>query len=351
VSTNIFHKPFISAYRMASFVALSGILLIAVGYLFLLIFYTINTVWAAPIQLSPSQDRVLAFQPQVASLEAALLKQKVDLATAEAKYQAGTDQLANINALLRRIDGAQKTELKALNDTNASIRQALADKRIDIGSTERSIADATAMLKSVDAELASGLITRDQAQTRRITLQAALNSATDAKAQALALQEQARVAKEGAATLGGGSSSLLALQSIQQAVQLRLAAVQLTIDTETARQTAEQLRASIPENERVLAVAKTSPYHLALRQTVDVLFVPYDNIHRAKAGEPIYDCYLQVIVCHKVGQVTKVYTAEEYARHPLFKTDLKGQFVGIQLDEPKAARSQVLFIGSKPLFL
>jgi hypothetical protein len=341
----------IKAYRLTAMTVLLTIITGVLSYLGLLVFYAASSSWAAPLTLSPAQERVLAFQPQVATLEANLLKQRVDLDTAEAKFKAGSEQLERINALVRRLDGAQKTEAKALAETNVAIRGLLVDKIVDIGSTEKTIADVQAMLKSVDAEVAAGLITRDQAQARRITLQAALNAATDAKAQALVLEQQARAARDGASTLAGGASSLQALRSIQEAVALRTMAVQLTIDTETARQTVEQLKKSIPEAERVLDVAKTSPYHLALRQSVNVLFVPYDNLRHAKVGEPVYDCYLQVIACHKVGTVLKVYEAEEYARHPLFKTDLKGRFVGVQFDDQEASSSPVVFVGGKPLFL
>jgi len=341
----------IKAYRLVAMGILLTIITGVVSYLGLLVFYSVSSSWAAPLTLSPAQEKVLSFQPQVAALEANLLKQKVDLATAESKYAVGVKQIESINALLRRIDGAQKTEAKALADTNQQIKQVLADKKLDIAATNRSITEIQAMLKTVDAEQAAGLITKDQASSRRITLQAALNAATDAKGQIIGLQEQARAAREGSATLGGGSSSLLALQSLQEALQLRTIAAQLQVDTETARLTIEQLKASIPESERVLAVAKTSPYHLALRQPVDVLFVPYDNIKRIKVGDPVYDCYAQVIVCHQVGNVEKLYEAEEYARHPLFKTDLKGRFVSVKFTVPEAARSQVVFVGGKPLFL
>jgi hypothetical protein len=349
--TKRFQSSALNVYRVISFAVLSSIILGVIGYVFFLLFYLSSTSWASPLALSPAQERVLAFQPQVANLEASLLKQRVELSTTEAKFKAGSDQLERINALVRRLDGAQKTEAKALVETNVAIRGLLVDKTVDIGSTEKTIADVQAMLKSVDAEVAAGLITRDQAQARRITLQAALNAATDAKAQALVLEQQARAARDGASTLAGGASSLQALRSIQEAVALRTMAVQLTIDTETARQTVEQLKKSIPEAERVLDVAKTSPYHLALRQSVNVLFVPYDNLRHAKVGEPVYDCYLQVIACHKVGTVLKVYEAEEYARHPLFKTDLKGRFVGVQFDDQEASSSPVVFVGGKPLFL
>jgi hypothetical protein len=98
-------------------------------------------------------------------------------------------------------------------------------------------------------------------------------------------------------------------------------------------------------------VAKSSPYFLALRAPVTVLFIPYDNLKNAKVGAPVYDCLLQVIICTKVGSIAKVYDAEEYARHPLFKTDIKGRFAEATFTNIEAAKSNVLFINGKPLLI
>jgi hypothetical protein len=348
---NVFHKPFIAAYRSASFVALSSILLIAVCYLFLLVFYTASTTWAAPITLSPSQERVLAFQPQVANLEATLLKQRVDLTTFEMKYVAEEEQLTQINRLLARFDDASRSEARELAKTGTAVDAVITDKKLDIAATTSSTAEARALLKQIDVELAAKLITIDQAATRRIALQSALNASTDARAAMTQLTETSRQLKAGSSTLSGGSASLSALAALQQTQQLRTLATTLEINIQTSKLSAAALKTTITDSERVLAVAKTSPYHAALRAPVSVLFVPYDNLKNAKLGEPVYDCYLQIIACRKVGVIETLYEAEEYARHPLFKTDLKGRFVGVKFDVPEAAKSQVVFVGGKPLFL
>lgn len=342
----------VAFYRSLAFVLLSLYLVAVIGYVALIGVYIASRSWAAPLTLSPSQERVLAFQPQVANLESNLLKQRVELQAAEAKLSTDIVQLDRVSEMLRLLDGAQKTESRQLARTNVSIGKLLKDKRANIAETEKTIADAKAMLKTVDDELAAGLITRDTAQGRRISLQAAINSATDARTAALALQEQARVARSGSRTLAGKeATSLVALQSLQEALSLRALHAQLTVETETARLTVEQLKTAIADGVRVLEVAKTSPYHLALRQSVSVVFVPYDNLKNVVIGESIYDCYLHVIVCRKVGVVERLYEAEEYARHPLFKTDLKGRLVMVKFDLEKASQSQVVFIGGKPLFL
>ena len=77
----------------------------------------------------------------------------------------------------------------------------------------------------------------------------------------------------------------------------------------------------------------------------------YDNLASAKPGGPVFDCYLQVIVCRQVGTMTQVYDAEQYARHPFFKTDIKGKFVEIRFTSTESSESSILFLGHKPLLL
>lgn len=345
------NKFFSTTYRWIAIKFLIGIFAIAFCYAFLVAFFVISNSWVAPILLSPSQERVLAFQPQIAALQASLNKQEIELVAARATVSALTTQTAQIDLLLRRIDGAMSTESVQLAATGKAIDSILANKRIDIKDTDISIADAQHLLKQVETELDAKLITSDQASQRRVSLQAALNAATDAKAQAIALAEQSRQMQAGSSTLRGGSSSLTAIMSVKQAVDLRALQAQSQIQLVTAAATIEALELSIAENKRVLEVAKTSPYFRALRESVPVAFVPYENVHSVQVGMPVYDCYLKVIACRKTGEVTRAYEAEEYARHPLFKTDLKGRMVEIKFDDPTAAESQVLFVGGKPLFL
>ena len=347
-----FQRHTITTYRTAAIAMLLIIVTGVLSYLFLLAFYTLSRSWSAPITLSPAQERVLSFQPQIATLETNLLKQKVDLHTAEDKYFNGIKSQLDIRKFLIRLEQAQKAEAGALANNSGALNTVIREKSSDVIATEKSIKGIKEMMKAVTDELAVGLITKDQAQSRTLLLQTALNSMTDAKAQIVVLQEQSRIAAQGSITLKGtNSTSLQALQSIQELVQLRTVLAQLEVDTETARLTIDQLKASVIDGERVLTVAKSSPYFLALRAPVTVLFVPYDNLKNAKVGEPVYDCFLQVIFCSKVATITKVYDAEEYARHPLFKTDIKGRFAEATFTNKDAAKSNVLFIGGKPLLI
>jgi hypothetical protein len=316
----------------------------------MIIFYTINNNWAVPIVLSPTQEKVLAFQSQAATLEAALLKNKVDLATATQKYSALNREIINIEALITKFNTATQYQSQALAKTKTNIHDVLQVKRINTQDMEKAAHDARPLLASINQELAAGLITKDEAIARRMTIQSMLNAATDSRINQITLQEQEQLASTASGTLGKqDATSLEALQSLNSEAQLKLIYAQATVDAETAKQSIEQLRTTVAESERVLGIAKYSPYYMALNKPVFVAFVQYGNIHNAKPGAPVYDCLLQIILCRKVGTVMQNYDAEEYATHPLFRTDLKGKFIGINFSRKKSSESYVVFLGYKPL--
>jgi hypothetical protein len=345
-------KHIITGYRL---LMTGGLLLIVAGvlsYLFLMAFYAVDRNWAAPLVLSPTQEKVLAYQPQVAAMEAALLKDRVDLATAEQKYAAITAQTETVKRLIGEFDSAAAHESRHLAATASSIGTLLQQKHRDDQETEQVLGDVRPLLASIRTELSAGLITKSEAASRRLTIQASLNALTDSRAGEVALAEQGQGAHDASSTLGnGGALSLQALQSVASKVQLQMLLSQAEVDAESARDAIEQLRATMASAQRVLDVARQSPYYVALTQRVPVAFVPYDNLASAKEGSAVYDCYLQILFCHRVGKISRVYDAEEYARTPLFKTDIKGRLVGVLFEDVAASESALLFIGHKPLLL
>lgn len=345
-----FQNAIVSSYRLTM---ASLLLLIVVGvmsYLFLMAFYAVNRNWSAPIVLSPTQAKVLAYQPQVSALEATLLKNRVDLATAIDKYRVINEQIVETKALIERFHVAAKSESNALAASEAEIRSALARRRVDSEQTEQVAIDAKPMLASISGDLSAGLITKDQAMARRMNVQSAMSAITNGYISEVSLRDQARIAAAASRTLSGTqASSLGALQSLANEAQLRATLAQAQVDAETARQSIDQLRETVANAEGVLNVAKRSPYYLALTRVVPVVFIQYENLANAKPGAPVFDCYLQVIACRKVGEVEYVYEAEEYARQPLFKTDTKGRLARVRFLVTAAEQSAVVFLGRKPL--
>ena len=348
---NKLNNTLILIYKLVGVALLSLCALAVVAYATLFLFYSFNRDWAAPITLSPSQERVLSVRPQVTMLEAGLDKTKIELGTFKAQIINKAQQLNQIDTLLRRIDGAQSNEALAMSETDKSINSVLKDQQKVINDSAHAVSETNRLENAIEDELAANLITRDQAASRLISIQAARSAAVAAKASALSLYEQARQARTGADTLRGGASSLAATQSLYQEQQLRAIRAQTEIDLMTANAAVEALSKTLVDGEKVLTLARMSPYHQAMDRIIYLAFVPYSNIKIAKVGDKIYDCYLHIIVCREVGIVTRVYEPEEYARHPLFRTDLKGKMIEAEYQDMEASRSQVVFIGRKPLLL
>jgi len=323
------------------------------AYLSMVIFYAVDRNWAVPVILSPTQDKVLSFQAQEAALEAAMLKNKVDLFRATETYKTLSNEINNVEFLMKRFNTAAQHESAALSKTVLGMRDVLQEKRTNTLDMEKAAHDAKPLLESIDQELAAGLITKDNALSRRMTIQSALNSATDSRINQITFQEQERLASNASDTLGEhkGATSLTALQSLNNEAQLNLIHAQAIVDAKTAQQSIEQLQATVDKSEHVLQMAQQSPYYLALTKPTSVAFVQYDNLDHAQPGAAVYDCLLQFILCRKVGIVTQIYDAEEYIRHPLFKTDIKGKFIGIDFTRKASSESSVVFLGYKPLLL
>ncbi|QCP47902.1 hypothetical protein FAZ95_01125 [Trinickia violacea] len=345
-----FQSYIVLTYRLTMSAILLIIVIGVLSYLFLMGFYAVNRNWSAPIVLSPTQEKVLAYQPQVSALEANLLKNRVDLAVAAEKKRIVSEQIVELRSLISRFDSAARSESGEFARNEAEISGVLKEKRIDTGEEEETLDGLNPLLATIDAELKAGLITKDEAISRRLNVQSARNAITDSRVSEISLREQARAAANAGKTLNGSeNSSLAALQSLGNEAQLRATLAQAELDAEAARQSVDQLSATVADSERVLTVAKLSPYYQALTDSVPVVFVQYDNLAYAKPGAPVFDCYLQVIVCRRVGTIDRVYDAEEYARQPLFKTDIKGKFVGVTFNVKAAAESPIVFIGHKPL--
>jgi hypothetical protein len=47
--------------------------------------------------------------------------------------------------------------------------------------------------------------------------------------------------------------------------------------------------------------------------------------------------------------VKQIFTGEEDALHPIFKTAIRGFLIQMDLDHPDSAKSETVFLGRKPL--
>ncbi len=340
-------KFLLASYRNLSIAMIFTVFFAIIWYIvgFALMFGSLSN-WVAPMKLSPTQERVLAFQPQVVSMNASRYRLEVELRTAKDVLLSTEEQIGGIDALVQGIKHAQAQESGAM--VTAGLRlQALSDqKAADIVRTERSLTDARGLLLDVDREEGAGLITRDQAAVRRISVQASMNQLTDARIQLSAVAEELRQLRTSAALRGRAGSSLYAMQFAQTLQQLAASRAQLRIQHDTAANSVAGLELSLADVRRTLDLVTESPQYRALREEVTVLFVPYTS--DATAGDGVYDCLFTYVVCRKVGKIVKVFDAEQLMRHPLYSVDVKGHLAEVRFIDPRFGSSLISFVRRPP---
>jgi hypothetical protein len=64
----------------------------------------------------------------------------------------------------------------------------------------------------------------------------------------------------------------------------------------------------------------------------------------------VYGCLLNLVLCHQVGTIRRVFSDEVTDVHPVFKKPIRGVLVQLELADVNAAKDYVLFLGRKPLW-
>lgn len=323
----------------------------ALFYGFSLLFFTINNTWAIPVVLSPSQEKVLTHQAQVANFIQNLEKQKIELLNSEESLSANKILLENALTIKGRLVNSINKESARLASFKERLTVAANEQKRNIQKSREMSNKLRETYKSTEQELEAGLITKDQATLRLKDLQLSDTQVTSEDLKLRKTINEIEGLDAFSNTLKGSSTDLKAVDVFGTLAELDRTIVDLKVQNLTDEASIKSLRESIKESNKILDIMKNSPYYLALKESINVSFAPYENTKQTKKGQPVYTCYLQMILCKKVGSVSKIYPAEEYTQHPIFKTQIKGQFINIDFDEKKYAKSQIVFVGGKPLLI
>jgi hypothetical protein len=128
----------------------------------------------------------------------------------------------------------------------------------------------------------------------------------------------------------------------RQAATDRLAGLQRRI---------KDLDTRIAEQDEIIARLRSSPYLKAAEGRVVVAFAPYDNLETVRPGAALYGCAWGLVRCSRVGQVGRILDGEVQDSHPHDNKPMRGVLVEIDLTNPRAAESGVLFADDKPFWL
>lgn len=340
--TNLFRKSFITAYRIAAVIALYGLLIGIGAYAAVMAFYSTNRSWIAPVLISPSNDKVLSLTAQMVasqqSLNGLMLSTK-SLREARAEMIQRRAILEYLNEQLNTAAMQQKADNTASGKELTRLAQ---QKHADLNATRAMLADIDRSTQDIDRNLKAGLITRSEALQQKTTLAQFRNAYTDAQVSEVVLRDSARQKL---------STDLSVVDTISKAIEIKNELAQLELNIKTGDDTIASNLAQIANIQKAIQATVDNPYFVAAQSqhATEFAFVSYENENVIALDAPVYNCVLMFVGCQKVGTVSRVFSEEERAINPIFKTDIRGTFIQLSLTEREAVKSKTLFVGRKPL--
>jgi hypothetical protein len=339
----ILYKSVVTVYRIFAILTLYVVLLGVVAYGFVMGFYALSTSWAAPVILSPADDKSLDFTEKLVTSRQTLEDLNVDKKRLEGSVDEMNRHRAALLALEPELRAAIIREKKHNQATGPQLLELDKQKQADNVKTQAVMAQVREVEAAIDKDLAAGLITKGDAATQRAALNQAQSSYTDSKISEVLLTDS---------VLEKTTADTKSMDVLDKQAELISEIAQLDIAISVAQKQIHEETQQIDRLKQALTTAKQTPYYLIVSgdSTVYFAFVPYDNQSNVSAGTAVYDCYLNMVACKKVGTVKQIFAGEQHATHPIFKTDIRGFLIQMQLEHPESAKSKTVFLNRKPLF-
>jgi hypothetical protein len=336
------YRLMLATYRIFAITVLYLVLIGVIAYAFVMGFYAVNTSWAAPVILSAQDEKSLDFREKLVTSQQTIEDLKVDAAKLESGLKEMEAHRASLVPLEPQLEQAIVRERAHDRVTGPELENLDRQKLADDAKTKQVLGQLQGMQADVEKDLAAGLITKADAAQQL----AALNQTTDAYTDSRIAEVMLTDSVLDRTTIGTSALDVLEKQS-----ELRAEAAQLDVEIQVAEKQLLEDNRQIDRLRAAIQTAKQSPYYLNAtgQQRLYFAFVPYDDQASAVPGSPIYDCYLNMIVCRKVGTVKQIFPGEEQATHPIFKTQIRGFLIQMDLTHPESAKSKTVFMGSKPL--
>ncbi len=337
------HRSVLTLYRVFAIAALYAVLIGIISYAFIMGFYAVNTTWAAPVILSDSDEKSLDFLEKLVTSRQTLEDLKVDVTRQQSSLAEMTKHRGSLIALDPELEHAIEREREHDKVTGPELVALDSQKLKDNAKTQQVLVELEQTETQIRKDLAAGLITQGDADTQLAALNQARDAATDSKIAEVLLTDT---------VLDKTTRGTKSLDVLEKQAELRSEIAQIDVAINIAAKQLEEDNRQVDRLRDAIATAKQSPYYLNANGNKRLYFgfVPYDNQANATVGAPIYDCYLDMILCRKVGAVKQIFLGEQTMTHPIFKTQVRGLTIQMDLSHPNSAKSKTVFLGHKPLW-
>jgi hypothetical protein len=330
-------------YRVFAIVSLYAVLVGVLAFGLGSAFYATSKTWIAPIILSKADKETLDLTGKTLTTQNAVDDLKLDIGKLELTVAEAQEHKGALEKLLPAIDAAIARENRHKRETGPVLANLNEQKRGDDFRTEKVLTKLALVDATIDKELAAGLITKTDATQASMMFVKSNGDLTDSKIATTLLRDT---------VWDKTVPSTTYLDTLHKKAELQSEIACLGIAIGIAQKQAATERAQVTKFSDALNAAKQTPLWAAMQGgRTNVAMVPYDNQAVAKQGAAVYDCYLSFVACRRVGTLTAVFTGEQHGIHPIFRTDLRGFIVQLELTNPESAKSKTLFLGRKPFLL
>jgi hypothetical protein len=338
----VFRKSFITTYRIAAVISLYGLLIGIGAYAAIMVLYSTNRSWIVPVLISPSNDKVLALTAQFVASQQSL--NSLMLSTKNLREARGEmdRRRALLEYLLEQLNKAATRQRADNAASGTQLTRLAVQKHVDLSAMQELLADIDRSAQEVERNLKAGLMTRFDAFQQQTALAQFRNAYTDAEISEVVLKDSARQKL---------STDLTVVDTMSKGIAIKSELAQLELTVRTGDETIASNLAQIATIQRAIQAIRDNPYFVAAQaqRATEFAFVSYDNRSAIAPDAPVYDCVLSFVACRRVGTVGRVFSEEERAVNPIFKTDTRGTFVQLSLTDGEAVKSKTLFVGRKPL--
>ncbi|MCW5807585.1 MAG: hypothetical protein KIT31_34840, partial [Deltaproteobacteria bacterium] len=339
----------VNAYRMLGFAILTIIVIVLVGYITQTAFFYFSNSWVVPMAVSPTDEKVVTLQGQLAEALnsrdrlADGLKQAERAILVQQRFQAEFAKAIKSDLEGRRLAlGKIRTLANAAAATRAAIRG-------------QNSAYAAASQRRMKQEYAAGLIDRTSMMSGNFQLaQITSSNLTIAERQAefeLRAQELEATTRSLDAILSNAEGNANDTALSYEVLRIKQEYEASKLDLAKAVEARNTLKTNLDRQDKIVSGLKSSSHLRALNDGAVVAFVPYGNLSKVSKGVSLYGCKIGMVMCHHVGEVLEVLPGEVQFKHPHRDRMLRGQMVELRLDpeDGDAATDDVLFVGGKPI--
>jgi hypothetical protein len=336
------YKSVLTTYRIFAIVVLYAVLLGVLSYAFVMGFYALNKSWAAPVILSASDEKSLDFMQKLVVSRQTLEDLRVDILRQQTTLAEMAKHRASLLALDPELQAAIVRERQHDRLTGPQLADLNKQKQADNRKTQEMLTQIRQLELQIKSDLANGLITKGDAATQLAALNQTQDAYTDSRIADVLLTDN---------VLDKTTVGTRSLDAIEKQAELRSNIAQLDVTLSVAEKQLQEDNRQVERLHDAINIAKQSPYYLNASgdKRLYFAFVPYDNQANVAIGAPIYDCYLNMALCRRVGSVKQIFLGEQVITHPIFKTQVRGLTILMDLSHPESAKSQTVFIGGKPL--